>query len=167
MRFVKCARVTDVGLSHLSTHCGNILQSIWLEEMLNITRAGIDAFRNQCPTAALQYAEKCWTVPGLERALSNKKTTIMKVVLRVTDSTAQSLVSSSDSVRIVVLYSIDKSSLSTEGLTALCRKMPQLHTVVCSKHILDCVRELVSALPHIRVTTDLAVCDVDVMELPV
>lgn len=167
VRIVQCARVTDAGLSHLSTHFTTTLQTVWLEQISNITRAGIDAFRHTCPTVALEYVEQCHSVRELKQSIRSNKASILKVVFRVGDSTAQSVVSTTDSVRVVVIHRIDKNSFSSEGFIALCSKMPQLHTAVCSKHMLCLMRELVSALPHIRVTTDTAVCDVDVMDLPV
>lgn len=171
VRLVGCPLITDVTLTHLSLHCAHTLQTVWLDKMTQITRDGIDSFRAQCSAVTLQNGVLCCTTQQLEQALSSNSSTILEISLYITNSEAQSQVITSDSVRIIFLHIVDVKSLPAENFKALCCKIPHLQTVVCRmsmyKHMLHCVRNLDPQLQTIKVTTDVAASDLDVLDLPV
>lgn len=165
-----CKSLTDASLSQLAQHLHQTLAYLQLGRNPLITRVAMDALRAKCTKLhTFQYLDFVLFPHDVPGTVAARKATFIATMFDITEDYIHNSIHACDSIQQLQMLGGAEccASLTPQGVVELCKKWPNLRSLVLGGASPRRIAELSRAVPYIRVSRNRPRNEYDAMEMPI
>lgn len=164
-----CVKLTDASLQHLSDHCADTLEVLYIDSD-DMSQRGIEALQAKCRslhTVHWPHEISSYASLSTSHTFAGKlRITILSVNSIAVDD---SVLSCNKALpRLLVLdMTANEVNVTAAGLIKLCVDCPLLHTLIVDASELKKLRAVAADFPQLTITSDNSVVQYDALSMPI